>query len=67
MITLTMNGKRRELPREMSVAEYLASQGIDPRLIAVEHNGRVLRREELATQMLRANDIVEIVRMMGGG
>ncbi|MHB1415978.1 MAG: sulfur carrier protein ThiS [Chloroflexota bacterium] len=67
MITLIMNGRERTLPTEMSIASYLADKKIDPRMIAVEHNGTILAREQFATVTLREGDNVEIVRMIGGG
>ncbi|MDA8216735.1 MAG: sulfur carrier protein ThiS [Dehalococcoidales bacterium] len=53
MITLTMNGRERTLPAEMSVASYLADKKIDPRMIAVEYNGTILAREQFAAVTLR--------------
>ncbi len=67
MITLTINGKERALREEMTVARFLAENDIDPRIVAVEHNGVILAREQFAAIVLRQGDRVEIVRMIGGG
>lgn len=67
VITLTVNGKSRTLPGETSVTSFLAEYGIDPRIVAVEHNGIVLDREQFAETVLRDGDQVEVVRMIGGG
>lgn len=67
MITLTINGKRRTLEGQMTIADYLATNRIDVRIVAVEHNGNVLRREQFEHIVLREGDQVEIVRMIGGG
>lgn len=67
MITLTVNGKERSLGGAMTVARFLEENGIDPRIVAVEHNGIALRREQFAEVMLAAGDRMEIVRMIGGG
>ncbi len=67
MITLTINGKARTLGEEMTVARFLAENDIDARIVAVEHNGVVLAREQFAEVVLRQDDKVEIVRMIGGG
>lgn len=67
MITLQINGKRVELVGPTPLVDYIHSLGIDPRAVAVEHNGEILERSAFATVTLRENDRVEIVRMVGGG
>jgi len=50
------------------MAELLGSLRIDPRLVVVEHNRRILRdRDTFATQTLASGDVVEIVHFVGGG
>ena len=68
MITLTVNGAARDLPRNSTIAELLGSLRIDPRLVVVEHNRTILRdRETFPTQSLSNGDVVEIVHFVGGG
>ncbi len=67
MVRLTVNGKTVELERETSLPGFLADRKIDPRHIAVAKNGDVVDRQTYAGVMLRAGDVVEIVRMVGGG
>ena len=67
MITLEVNGKAVQLERPTPLLEYIATLGVDPRAVAVEHNGEILERSVYATVTLQANDRVEIVRMVGGG
>ena len=67
MIELTVNGKPRTIEREMSLLDYLAELGINPQIIAVEHNGEILKRDRYGEAQLRAGDVLEIVRMVGGG
>ena len=62
-----INGKDVELERPTPLLDYLAGIGVDPRSIAVEHNGRILERDEYGRTTLRDGDVVEIVRMVGGG
>ncbi|MDX1501650.1 MAG: sulfur carrier protein ThiS [Thermoanaerobaculia bacterium] len=64
---ITVNGERRELAREMELAELLAGLGHDPRAVAVELNGRVLKRAELPATRVRDGDRLEIVRFVQGG
>lgn len=67
MIALQVNGKRVELDEAMPLLEYIERLGVDPRAVAVEHNGEILQREQYTSVELRDGDVVEIVRMVGGG
>ncbi len=67
MIALRINGKPVELAQPTPLLAYLEQMGVDARAVAVEHNGLILGREGYASCTLREGDIVEIVRMVGGG
>ena len=67
MIELTVNGKARTIERTLTLAEYLQHLGINPQIVAVEHNGDIVRRERYAETKLGTGDVLEIVRMVGGG
>jgi sulfur carrier protein len=64
---LTINGRSVDLDGEMRVADYLQARGIDAKHIAVAVNGEVLPRGSYGEVLLRPGDVVEIVRMVGGG
>lgn len=64
---LTVNGKPVELAGPTPLLDYLAGLRVDPRSVAVEINDRILEREEFARAALREGDVVEVVRMVGGG
>jgi thiamine biosynthesis protein ThiS len=67
MIALTVNGKVREIGEPMTLLAFLKAHNIDPRLIAVEHNGEIVRRDRYDAVTLQAGDRLEIVHMVGGG
>lgn len=67
MITLQVNGKTVELETSTSLLRYLERLGLDPRAVAVEHNGEILERSAYGSTTLGEGDRVEIVRMVGGG
>lgn len=66
-ITLTLNGRPRQLPAGTSLPALLEELGVDRRLVAVAHNGDVLPRERYNETVLREGDTIEVVRMVGGG
>lgn len=66
-MTLTVNGKPREVEGPITLAAYLASLGLHERMIVVERNGRIVRRDGYAETLLQPGDTLEIVQMMAGG
>ena len=67
MITLTVNGGRREVNAPIPLIAFLESLAIDPRYVAVARNGHVLAREQWPETTLQDGDVLEVVRMVGGG
>ena len=67
MITLQVNGKEVELEAPIPLVLYLEQLGVNPRTVAVEHNGEIIQRTSFASVVLNQGDRVEIVRMVGGG
>jgi thiamine biosynthesis protein ThiS len=66
-VRITVNGKTREIDREMDLPAFLAANGIDPRLVAVAINGDVIPKGEYAAARVHEGDAIEVVRMVGGG
>ncbi|OLC45779.1 MAG: thiamine biosynthesis protein ThiS [Chloroflexi bacterium 13_1_40CM_4_65_16] len=67
MISLQVNGKKVELDQPTSLLDYLERLGVNPRTVAVEHNGEIIPRTSFTRVTFRDGDTVEIVRMVGGG
>lgn len=67
MITLTVNGKPRELDGPTPLLELLRSSGVNLQFVAVSYNGEVLDREQFPGITLNEGDQVEVVRPVGGG
>jgi sulfur carrier protein len=66
-MNLTVNGKAREVEGAATILEYLERSGINPQIVAVEHNEAIVKRERYAETDLADGDRLEIVRMVGGG
>ncbi len=66
-IRLTINGREEELPADLTVAALLERRGLHTALVAVEHNGRILRRAEFPNTVIAPGDKLEIVHFVGGG
>lgn len=66
-LKLRVNGRERILPEGSDLLALLAELRQDPRLVVVEHNGRILRPKDFAGVDLAEGDRVEIVHLVGGG
>jgi thiamine biosynthesis protein ThiS len=62
-----LNGEPFEIAGPVSISALLAALSIDPRIVAVEHNVVVVKRQQYDETMVRDGDEVEIVRFVGGG
>ena len=67
VIVLQVNGRSVELDGPTSLLTYLEKLGVNARAVAVELNGAILERSAYADAKLDEGDVVEIVRMVGGG
>lgn len=65
--TIVVNGDERPLRSGMTIGGLLEEIGLDPRTVAVEHNGTVLKRDRLEATELANGDRLEIVRFVQGG
>jgi thiamine biosynthesis protein ThiS len=66
-VTIRVNGEAFELAGPVTISGLLASLTIDPRLVAVEHNLAVVKRDKYESVVLSEGDEVEIVNFVGGG
>ena len=61
-----INGKPEEI-QGGTVLDLLKAKNIEPQMVAVEVNDKVLERDHLATAHLNEGDQVEFLFYMGGG
>ncbi|HBL27286.1 MAG TPA: thiamine biosynthesis protein ThiS [Acidobacteria bacterium] len=64
---ILLNGEARSLPVGATVLDLLAGLGRDPRTVAVERNGAIVRRADYAATALAAGDRLEVVHFVQGG
>ncbi len=62
-----INGDGREIAENSRVADVVAELGLTDKKIAIELNEEILPFQNFATQILNANDKLEIVHAIGGG
>lgn len=66
-IGIEVNGERRETSAGQNVEELLRELDLHPRLVVVEHNGDILRRDAYVTTPVEPGDRLELVHFVGGG
>ncbi|HET8654584.1 MAG TPA: sulfur carrier protein ThiS [Longimicrobiaceae bacterium] len=67
LIRIRVNGDERTIPAGLTVHGLLEHFELQPRLVVVEHNGEILRRERYALVPVAPGDALELVHFVGGG
>ena len=62
-----VNGQDREVADGAAIVDLIALLDLKPERVAVELNGRIMKRIEWADATLSDGDKVEIVHFVGGG
>ncbi|MFY9269728.1 MAG: sulfur carrier protein ThiS [Candidatus Manganitrophaceae bacterium] len=61
-----INGKREET-QETTLLDLLKARNIEPRMVTVELNSKMVDRSTLGQTSLREGDEIEFLFFMGGG
>lgn len=64
---MRVNGEKTCLEKPLTLAAYLATKQFDCRMVAVERNGENVPKADYEKVALQEEDILEIVRFVGGG
>jgi thiamine biosynthesis protein ThiS len=64
---ITLNGDPYDLPAPVTVLQLLERLEIDPRIVAVEVNRVVVKRDRYSGTVIPERAEVEIVTFVGGG
>jgi sulfur carrier protein len=67
MISVTINGERRQLDAPLNCVELLARLELSGKRVALERNGEIVPRSRFAGVRLAEGDRLEIVVAVGGG
>lgn len=66
-MTVTINGKRREIPDGLNVTGLLEHIGMPAERVAIERNLDILPRAVWIETKIQPDDSFEIVHFVGGG
>ena len=67
MIAIVLNGERKEIATGQTILDLLRALNLPEERLAVEHNFKIVKRENWSQQPLSDGDKVEIVQFVGGG
>ncbi|HET6232780.1 MAG TPA: sulfur carrier protein ThiS [Longimicrobiaceae bacterium] len=67
LVPVRINGDLRDIPAGLTVAGLLGHLDLHPRMVVVERNGEILRRDALESTSVDAGDSLELVHFVGGG
>lgn len=67
MSKVIANGISVEAALPCSIEEFLIAQKLLPRSVVVEHNGEAVAPSEFSGRQLKADDRLEIVKIVAGG
>jgi thiamine biosynthesis protein ThiS len=66
-LKIRLNGDPAEIAGPKTILQLLEDLKIDPRLVAVEHNLTIVKRDRYSTSPINDGDEIEIVNFVGGG
>ncbi len=67
MIEVTLNGEARKIELGISLSQLLSRLEVPDKFVLVERNGDAIDRDNYSAVTVQAGDVLEIVRLMGGG
>ncbi|MCL5983004.1 MAG: sulfur carrier protein ThiS [Firmicutes bacterium] len=62
-----LNGKDVFLSGETPLVDFVRDNGFRPERVVIQHNGRILTREEWSGASVRENDRIDVLQFVGGG
>ena len=67
MINISLNGKKSTINKSITIHDFIISQGLNDKMIAVAVNMKIIHKNEYKKIFIIENDKLEIVRPVGGG
>jgi thiamine biosynthesis protein ThiS len=67
LLEIVLNGEPHRLAAGATVLDLVSGLGRDPRTVAVERNGEIVRRGDYAGTALAPGDRLEVVHFVQGG
>lgn len=66
-MNITLNGQKYNIESNITLKEMLINLNIEQKNIIAEVNGEVVTQNDFSNKIINENDIIELVRFVGGG
>lgn len=66
-MNIKVNGKRQVIDQHISILDFLNQNKINKDSVAVELNRKIICKDDYSDVSILENDVLEILRIMGGG
>lgn len=66
-MNITLNGQKYNIENNITLKQMLINLNIEQNNIIAEVNGEVVTKDDFSNKIINENDIIELVRFVGGG
>ena len=66
-MVVVINGRQEELTESISIGAFLVRKKLDFDAVVIEHNRRIINKEDFHKFVMKENDSLEVLRFVGGG
>lgn len=66
-MNIMLNGEPRDIAPDTTIQSIIEDLGLKPQLVAVQLNDLIVDKNELASTSLAEGDVLELIRIVGGG
>lgn len=66
-MNIILNGQKHNIESNITLKEMLINLNIEQNNIIAEVNGEVVTKDNFSNKIINENDIIELVRFVGGG
>ena len=67
MNKIYLNGNLTEINKDLTVEEFISTQGLNNKMIAIAINMKIIHKKDYDKTIITNGDKIEIVRPVGGG
>jgi thiamine biosynthesis protein ThiS len=67
MAKIQLNGKKVSIKPNLTIFDLIKRYKLENKKIAVEHNGKIIQKNNFKKKFIKENDKIEIVHFIGGG
>jgi sulfur carrier protein len=64
---ITCNGETKEITPNTTLISFIRDMNLNPDTVVAECDGRIVKREEYDNMFLSEENVLELIRFVGGG